>query len=107
MAHLFSEEEYKKGIVALKNNKAAGRDDTGTGQATKASWSKKPIKGNAQRMMLHRKQDPQDMEKIQDYRHTQARERCRDSEELQANLPLMSYVQTLQKNDSKQNSHSS
>ena len=28
---------------------------------------------NAQRM-LHMKQDPQDMESIQDYRHTQARE---------------------------------
>ena len=27
MAHPFSEEEYKKGIAALKNNKAAGRDD--------------------------------------------------------------------------------
>ena len=25
--HLFSEEEYKKGTAALKNNKAAGRDD--------------------------------------------------------------------------------
>ena len=27
MAHPFSEEEYKKGIAALKNNKAADRDD--------------------------------------------------------------------------------
>ena len=27
IAHPFSEEEYKKGIAALKNNKAAGRDD--------------------------------------------------------------------------------
>ena len=27
MAHPFSEEEFKKSIVALKNNKAAGRDD--------------------------------------------------------------------------------
>ena len=27
MAHPFSEEEYIKGIAALKNNKAAGRDD--------------------------------------------------------------------------------
>ena len=47
---------------------------------------------SAQRM-LHRKQDPQDMETIQDYRHTQARERLRDSKELQTNLPLISYVQ--------------
>ena len=61
---------------------------------------------NAQRM-LHRKQDPQDMETIQDYRHTKARERLRDSEELQTNLPLIPYVQTLQTNDSKLNSPSS
>ena len=27
MAHPFREEEYKKGIAVLKNNKAAGRDD--------------------------------------------------------------------------------
>ena len=27
MAHPFSEEEYRKGIAALKNNRAAGRDD--------------------------------------------------------------------------------
>ena len=27
MVHLFSEEDYKMGIAALKNNKAAGRDD--------------------------------------------------------------------------------
>ena len=27
MAHSFCEEEYKKGIAALKNNKTAGRDD--------------------------------------------------------------------------------
>ena len=27
MAHPFSEEEYKKGIAALKNNKAAGVDN--------------------------------------------------------------------------------
>ena len=39
------------------------------------------------------KQHPQDMETIQVYRHTQARERLRDSEELHTNLPLMPYVQ--------------
>ena len=61
---------------------------------------------NAQRM-LHRKQDPKDMETIQDYRHTQAREKLRDYEELQTNLPLMPYVQTIRTNDSKQNSASS
>ena len=27
MAHPFSEQEYKKGIAALNNNKVVGRDD--------------------------------------------------------------------------------
>ena len=54
---------------------------------------------NAQRM-LHRNQDPQDMETIHDYRHTQARERLLDSEELLTILPLMPYVQTLRTKDS-------
>ena len=40
---------------------------------------------NAQRL-LHRKQDPQDTETIKDYRHTQARERLRNFEELHTNL---------------------
>ena len=44
------------------------------------------------------KQDPQDMETIQDYHHTQARERLHDSEELQTNLPILSYVQTIRTN---------
>ena len=34
MAHPFSEEEYKHGIAALKNNKAAGRDDVLVDQLT-------------------------------------------------------------------------
>ena len=55
---------------------------------------------NSQRML--RRKDPQDMETIQDYRHTQARETLRDSEELQTNLPRMPYEQTLRTNDSKQ-----
>ena len=40
---------------------------------------------NAQRM-LHGKKDLHNMETIQDYRYTQARERLCDSEELQTNL---------------------
>ena len=55
---------------------------------------------DAQRM-LHRKQDPQDMETIQDYRHTQARERLHDSEEPHTNIPLMPYIQTLHTNVSE------
>ena len=49
---------------------------------------------HAQRM-LHRKQDPQDMETIQDYRHTQARERLRDSEELQTKISLLCHTYKL------------
>ena len=69
MAHPFSEEEYKKGIAALKNNKAAGRDDVLVEQL-------KHLGQNANKWLhtMLRKQDPQDMETIQDYCHTQARE---------------------------------
>ena len=59
------------------------------------------------RRMLHRKQNPQDMETIQNYCHTQARERFRDSEELPTNLALFPFVQTIRTNDSKHNNASS
>ena len=39
------------------------------------------------------------MEIVQDYRHTEAWEGLCDSKELQRNIPLVSYVQTLRKND--------
>ena len=65
----FSEEEYRKGIAALKNNKAAGIDDILVEQLKNLG----PKAHNAQHM-LHREQDPQDMEAIKDYRHTEARE---------------------------------
>ena len=48
---------------------------------------------NAQRM-FYREQDPQDMDTIQDYCHTQARERLRDSEEPQKSL-LLCHTYTL------------
>ena len=54
--------------------------------------------------MVYIKQKVQDMKTINDYRHIQARERLRDSEELQTNLPLMPYVQTIRTNHSNQNS---
>ena len=43
------------------------------------------------------------METVQNYRHTEAWEGLCDSKELQTNIPLVSYVQTLQKNDTEQN----
>ena len=43
------------------------------------------------------------METVQDYRHTETWEGLCDSKELQTNIPLVSYVQTLRKNDSEQN----
>ena len=102
MTHPFSDEKYIKGIAALKNNKAAGREDILVEQlkhlGPKANKWLHPMLNVC---MLHRKQDPQDMETIQDYRHTQARERFRDSEELQTNLHLMPYVQAIRTNDSK------
>ena len=43
--------------------------------------------------MVQRKQDPQDMETLQEYRHTHAREGFSDSDELQTNISFMPYVQ--------------
>ena len=44
------------------------------------------------------------METVQDYRHTETWEGLCDSKELQTNIPLVSYVQTLRNNDTEQNS---
>ena len=44
------------------------------------------------------------METVQDYRHTEAWEGLWDSKELQTIIPLVTYVQTLRKNDTEQNS---
>ena len=44
------------------------------------------------------------METVQDYRHTEDWEGLCDSNELQTNIHLVSYVQTLQNNDTEQNS---
>ena len=76
----FSEEEYRKGIAALKNNKAAGIDDMTVEQL---------------KNMLYREQDAQDMEEIKDYRHTEAREGLCDSEELQTNIPPVPHLQAI------------
>ena len=43
------------------------------------------------------------METIQDYRHTETRERLSNSEELPTYIALVQHVQILQKNDSEQN----
>ena len=44
------------------------------------------------------------METVQDYRHTKAWEGLCNSKELQTNIPLVSYVQTLRKNNTEQSS---
>ena len=44
------------------------------------------------------------METIEDYRHIETREGLFDSKELPTHIPLMSHVQTLRKNDTKQDS---
>ena len=47
--------------------------------------------------MLHREQNPQDMEEIKDYRHTEAREALCDSEELHTNNPPVPPIQAYMK----------
>ena len=81
MVHPFREEEYKKGIAALKNNKVASRDDVQVEQLKHL--------GQMANKWLHTMLNVCFTgNKIQDYRQTQARERLRDSEELQTNPPL-------------------
>ena len=43
------------------------------------------------------------MKWVQNDRHTEALEGLCDSKELQTNIPLVSHVQTLRKNDAEQN----
>ena len=62
MVYPFSEEEYRKGVAILTNDKAAGRGDV-----------------------------------------TEVWKGLCDSKELQTNIPLVSYVQTLRNNDTEQN----
>ena len=92
MVYPFSEEEYRKGVAILKNNKASGRDNVLVEQQNNIvpklhRWlltmlNKCFMKNNT-------------METVQDYRHTKAWVGLFDSKELQTNIPLVSYVQTL------------
>ena len=45
--------------------------------------------------MLLREQDPNDMEAIKDYHHTEAREGPCDSVELQNNIPPVTHLQAI------------
>ena len=104
MEHPFSEEEYKKGIAALKNNKAAGRDDVLVEQLKHL--------GQKANKWLHTMLNicftGNEIPKIwRQSRIIAILKPGKDSEELQTNLPLMPYVPTLRTNDSKQNSPSS
>ena len=51
MVYPFSEEEYRKGVAILKNNKASGRDDVLVEKLE--SWSQRPhmAADNAKRML--------------------------------------------------------
>ena len=73
----FSEEEYRKGIAALKYNKTAGHRRR-TGGATKEprTQSSQVVANNAQQMP-YRELDPKALETIEEYRHIEARERLR------------------------------
>ena len=104
MAHPFSEEEYKKGIAALKNNKAAGR-----GYVLVEQLKHLGQKANKWlHTMLNVGFTGNKIPKIWRQSNIIAILRPgKDSEEQQTNLPLMPYVQTLRTNDSKQNRTSS
>ena len=102
MVYLFSEEEYRKGVAILKNNKASGRDDVLVEQL-------KNLGAKYHRWLLTMLNKCFMENKIptlwrQDYCHTEAWEELCNSKELQTNIPLVSYLQTLRKNDTEQNS---
>ena len=86
LVSVFSEEEYRKGIAALKNNKAAGIDDILVEQLKNL--------GPKTHKWLHTMLNtyPQDMEAIKDYRHSEAREGLCDSEELLTNNPPVPHL---------------
>ena len=56
------------------------------------------------KQLLHRQLDPNNMETIQDYRHTETRERLSNSEQLPTYIALVPHVQTLRNIESEQNS---
>ena len=92
----FSEEEYRKGIAALKNNKAAGIYDILVEQlknlVPKAhKWLHTML--NTCFILIENK--IQDMEAIKDYRHTEARKGLCDSEELQTNISPVPHLQSI------------
>ena len=67
-----------------------------SGGATKESWSQRSqMAARNVKQLLHRQQDPNNMETIQDYRHTENRERLSNSEELPTYIALVPHEQTL------------
>ena len=80
--YTFSEEEYRKGIAALKNNKAAGIDDILVEQLKNLGPKAHKWMHTMLNTCFIENKIPQDMEAIKDYRHTEAREGLCDSEEL-------------------------
>ena len=97
IAYPFSEEEYRKGIEALKI-------EIMYWSSNKSILAQRPINGYLQ-WSTYASQETRspNMETIQDYRHTQVRERPLESEKLLTNLPLMPYVYIIRTNVSKQN----
>ena len=67
-----------------------------SGGATKESWSQcSQMAARNVKQLLHRQQNPSNMETIQDYRHTETRERLGNSEELSTYIAPVPHVQTL------------
>ena len=92
----FSEGEYNKGVAALKNNKAPGRDDILVEQLKHLG----PKAHNWLLTMLNICFLENKIPII--WRHIETREGLFDSKELPTYIPLMLHVQTLRKNDTEQ-----
>ena len=99
MVYPFSEEEYRKGVAILY--KVSVGDHVLLEQLKNLG----PKVHKWLLTMLNKCfKDHNTIETVQDYRHTEAWKGLCESKELPTNIPLVSYVQTLRKNDTEQNS---
>ena len=103
MVYPFSEEEYRKGVAIMKNNEASGSDDVQVEQLkTPGPKAYRWLLTMLNKCFMENKFST--LWTIQDYRHTEAWELLCDSKETHTNIPQVSYVLTLRKNDIELNS---
>ena len=103
MVYPFSEEEYRKGVAILKNNKASGRDDVLVEQLKNlCPKAHKWLLTMLNKCFMENK-IPTLWRQSKIIAILKPGKDC-DSIELQTNIHHVAYVPTLRKNDTEQNS---